>query len=128
MLSIHPPTSTILATPCLNAKPSTYTLSVSAATHILNVSPSTLVNIPAFRNTLRNHIVPDFVQFLINGFSNGFHPGLFHSIPFTHIDHQSIINDLETVDTLLTKEIREDVMTGTFLSPLSLNSASVHLA
>ena len=73
---------------------------------------STPINITVLAEALRNHPDPVFVQFLIKGFEEGFHPRLSTqpSISFEIKNLQSAITELESVDRLLAKEVKEGFM------------------
>ncbi|XP_044217636.1 uncharacterized protein LOC122989025 [Thunnus albacares] len=80
---------------------------------------NTPVNINALATALQNHPDTQFVNFLIQGFTYGFHPGL-QAIPeSTHICNnlQSALSEPTTVDRLLQKEVDDAFMIGPFSSP-----------
>ncbi|XP_049453891.1 uncharacterized protein LOC125901914 [Epinephelus fuscoguttatus] len=68
---------------------------------------------------LRNHSDPAFVDFLVNGFRNGFHPGLavLPSLSFECKNLQSATNEPETVDQGPAKEVSDGFMIGPFAHP-----------
>ena len=78
---------------------------------------STPINITVLAEALRNHPDPVFVQFLIKGFEEGFHPRLSTqpSISFEIKNLQSAITELESVDRLLAKEVKEGFMIRLFI-------------
>ncbi|XP_061574443.1 uncharacterized protein LOC133441046 [Cololabis saira] len=80
---------------------------------------STPINIPALGVALRNHPNPCFVKFLVKGFSEGFHPGIISS-PSSSYECKNLlsaINEPESVDRLLAKEVKEGFMIGPFPHP-----------
>ncbi|KAK0135696.1 hypothetical protein N1851_028418 [Merluccius polli] len=67
---------------------------------------STPINIHALTSALKNHPDRQFVHYLLQGFTHGFHPGL-HVMPdssFSCHNLQSANSEPDTVDRLLTKE------------------------
>ncbi|KAK0154281.1 hypothetical protein N1851_003636 [Merluccius polli] len=73
---------------------------------------STPINIHALTSALKNHPDRQFVHYLLQGFTHGFHPGL-HFTPdssFSCHNLQSANSEPDTVDRLLTKEVKETFM------------------
>ncbi|KAE8287571.1 hypothetical protein D5F01_LYC13617 [Larimichthys crocea] len=80
---------------------------------------NTPINIHALSSALINHPDRQFVNYLIQGFTHGFHPGLYVTPDSSFSCHnlQSAISDPDTVDRLLAKEVTETFMIGPFSSP-----------
>ncbi|XP_042251963.1 uncharacterized protein LOC121886109 [Thunnus maccoyii] len=70
-------------------------------------------------NPTKQQLYTQFVNFLIQGFIYGFHPGLQAMPESTHICNnlQSALSEPTTVDRLLQKEVDDAFMIGPFSSP-----------
>eukprot|EP00064_Thunnus_orientalis_P024128 superscaffoldBa00009934_g24404 len=80
---------------------------------------NTPVNINALATALQNHPDTQFVNFLIQGFTYGFHLGLQSTPESTHICNnlQSALSEPTTIDRLLQKEVDDAFMICPFSSP-----------
>ncbi|XP_072306544.1 uncharacterized protein [Eucyclogobius newberryi] len=76
-------------------------------------------SIPALSKALQDHPDPEFVRFLITGFSEGFRPSLISlpSTSFTCKNLQSALKEPGVVDSLLAKEVKDGHMIGPFTNP-----------
>lgn len=80
---------------------------------------ATPVQVNALASALSNHPDREFVDFLVDGFTTGFHPGV-EVLPeksYQCKNLQSALADPDTVDVLLAKEVREGFMIGPFKHP-----------
>ena len=79
----------------------------------------TPIDINALATALQNHPDTQFVNFLIQGFTHGFHPGLQVMPESTYICNnlQSALSEPATVDRLLQKEVDDAFMIGPLSSP-----------
>ena len=108
-----------------------HTCSFSGSTHSRPICPynptkhslckylNTTIKISALATALKNHPDRQFVKFLIQGFTHGFHPGLQVTPDSSYTCHnlQSAIAEPDIVDKLLDKEVKESFMIGPFSSP-----------
>lgn len=80
---------------------------------------STPVKVNSLAAALRNHPDRQFVEFLIEGFTNGFHPGIevLPEVSYHCKNLLSSLSDPDTVDVLLAKEVQEGFMIGPFRQP-----------
>lgn len=91
----------------------------SPTQHSLCKYLNTPININTLDNVLQIHPDQQFVHFLIQGFTHGFHPGLQVMPDSSYTCHklQSAISEPDTVFKLLEKEVKEKFMIGPFPSP-----------
>lgn len=78
--------------------------------------PGTSIKIKALATALQNHSDGKFVDFLINGFTHGFHSGIDILPNTSHFcsNLQSALAEPHTADILLAKELKEGFMKGHF--------------
>ncbi|XP_030253189.1 uncharacterized protein LOC115569298 [Sparus aurata] len=80
---------------------------------------NTPINIHALSDALKCHPDRKFVNYLIQGFKDGFHPGLVVTPDSSHTCHnlQSATSQPDIVDKLLDQEIKDRFMIGPFPKP-----------